>query len=1034
MKISRCINVSFLVSFIAVCVLPAGSFGAGIMSASISGRVTTEDGTALEDVVVTVVHQPTNQGYEIVSKQSGRFNLSGLRVGGPYLIRARRDGFVPAVETDVYLELSRAYQVRLEMKEAAMVELEEFTVTAGPVTVFDRGTGAGGGYVVDELALREVPEFRRHLNDFARLNPFVTMIEDERNQISAVGQNNRFNSIQVDGLRINDQFGLSSDGTQAFRNPISIDTIEQITVEVTPFDVRQSGFTGASINAVTKSGTNEFHGSIYHEFSHKGLRGEDDRGVNTDFREETTGITFGGPILRDRLFFFLNWEEFLREDEPGRPGFIPDSGALAQLQEAIADYGFDAGTFPDSGIAETSEKKYSVKMDWQVNPNHRLTFKYTTNDGVRPSFGNFDDFAETALDSNFFRVEKSEDTRTVQWFGKWGEKLNTEFSIAQNEFRQPTTFDNPLPQVEIDSFPAADGGDGELFFGTEQFRHQNIINVDTLNIKFSGDYDAGNHVITFGGDLEKSEFFNLFLQSAYGNFLFDTLEDFINDNPRSSYRNTGVEGFEPAAISDFTQKGVFVQDHIQWGEKLSIQLGLRYDWVTTDSAPPPAVRPDGTTIEEVFGRPNNGTVDGSNLLSPRVGFKYEIRDEQRTQIRGGAGLFLGRAPWVWLSNAYTNNGMTTNQLQDLGSFREYIQGFQSNVLFLDPAEGRPDVDLVDRDIQLNSVWKLNLALDHKIEFLKQTWVMTAEMVQTWVNQGFAVQRLDITPTGQAPDGRPIYADLRSPSYDDAYFLHNTELGESTYVSFGFEKPYSDHWYFNFAYTHGSAREVFVLTSSRAVSNWRSTHRFDQSDYDELGTSAYTIKHRFLIGGGYDFSLFKNFKTRLTFFYEGRSGRPYSAIFGNDINGDGRNDNDLFYVPTGPGDSRVNAEESSGFNELMAYIDSSDLADFKGRHVPRNAFLNVWVHRVDVTVKQEIPVWGDARAEVFFKLINLNNLLDTTSGRVNEISYPFNQRIARASIVDNQYVFDYSGAQTPADRYDGSYRSRWLGKVGVKFIF
>ena len=245
-----------------------------------------------------------------------------------------------------------------------------------------------------------------------------------------------------------------------------------------------------------------------------------------------------------------------------------------------------------------------------------------------------------------------------------------------------------------------------------------------------------------------------------------------------------------------------MQDHIQWGEKLSIQLGLRYDWVTTDSAPPAAVRPDGTTIEEVFGRPNNGTVDGSNLLAPRVGFKYEMGAENKTQIRGGAGLFLGRAPWVWLSNAYTNNGMTTNQLQDLGSFREFMQGYQPNVLFLDPAEGRPDVDLVDRDIQLNSVWKLNLALDHKLRLLKQNWVFTAELVQTWVNQAFNSQRLDISPVGTAPDGRTIYEDVRSPSYDDAYFLHNTELGDSSYASFSIRKPYSDHWYLNFSYTHG----------------------------------------------------------------------------------------------------------------------------------------------------------------------------------------------------------------------------------------
>jgi hypothetical protein len=1020
------------------------AFGQGsITSSGINGVVRDEGGSALPGASVAVVHQPSGTSYTATSGPNGRFNLRGLRVGGPYTITASLSGYRATAEQNVFLELSQTYRTDLELQSGAeVINLDAFVVDGTDLGLFSTDS-MGAASVLDERAIADTPQVRRNFNDFARFNPYATISEDDRNELSVAGQSNRFNSIQIDGLRVNDQFGLESDGVQSFNNPIAIDAVEQITIEVTPYDVTQSGFTGASINAVTKSGTNELSGSVYYIYTDDSLRGDDPRDGTNELLEETTyGFTLGGPIIQDKLFYFVSYENFEENSQPNSPGFAPDPGALNSLLSYIdGSLGVDFGSLEAVDVLKEEEEKFLAKIDWNISEQHRLSVKYSTNDGVRPNVGNYDDFGETALSSNFYLQEKVEDNYTLQFYSNWTDNFQTEFSMGYNDFTQPTTSDSRLPQVEIDDFPRAGGGFGELFFGTEQFRHFNQIEVETLNLKGKGDYFLGDHTLTFGFDYEESEFLNLFLQGGLGVFTFETLDTFLADTPQSqsfrTFRNTGVQGENPAAVSDFNVLGFYLQDTWQPNNRLTITTGARVDITSQDSVPPAAIRPDGTTFEQIFGFPNNGTVDGDTLIAPRLGAMYYLDENEKTRLRGGVGLFKGRTPFVWISNAFTNNGMTSSSQSvaddpNLGSLQAYLNNFQDQLPLIDPSDGTPVVDAIEPGLELPSSWKANIAIDHDFEALGMPLTATAEVIFSTVNTGLTMEQINLVQTGVAPDGRPIYGDTVTDEFQEVYLIKNTSRGDATNFLLQLSKRFENNWYSTLSYTWGESTDVNPFTSSRAVSNWNNIVRADPNA-DELATSNFQVEHRILFNIGYNHDWAEGWTTRLNLNYEGRTGRPYSAAWGNDINGDSRRNNDLFYVPTGADDPRVNAAASTGFGELMAYIDSSDLASYKGQIAPRNAFNNDWVHRWDMNITQEIPFPGDTRAEIFANLINIGNMIDDEWGLIEEFGFPFEQNVADGSIVNGQYVYDYSGAEEDAIRV-GERRSRWAIQLGMKFLF
>ncbi|GAB5562777.1 MAG: TonB-dependent receptor [Synoicihabitans sp.] len=1032
-----------LAAVVGVSLAVTTALGQGsVTSSGINGVVRNEQGSALSSASITVVHQPTGTRYTATSGSNGRFNLRGLRVGGPYTITARLDGYRTSVEQNVFLDLSQAYRSNLSMKVSDdVVVMDEFVVDGSELGIF-ASDSAGSSSVLGERAIADTPQVRRNFNDFARFNPYATISEDDRNELSVAGQSNRFNSIQIDGLRVNDQFGLESDGVQSFNNPIAIDAVEQLTVEVTPYDVTQSGFTGASINAVTKSGTNDFNGSVYYVYTDDGLRGDSPTDGSNPLLEETTyGLTFGGPLIKDKLFFFLSYENFEELSQPSDPGFEPDPAALNQLFSYISTLGVDFGTFESVDVAKEEEEKFLAKIDWNISDQHRLSLKYASTDGNRPNFGNYDDFAESALTSNFYMQEKEEETYTLQFYSNWTPNFQTEFSVGYNDFFQPTTSDSRLPQIEIDDFPGADGREYELFFGTEQFRHFNSLAVETLNLKGKGDLFAGDHTITFGFDYEESEFSNLFLQGGLGVFTFEDLPAFLADTPQSpnfrTFRNTGVQGQDPVAVSDFNVLGLYLQDSWQYNDRLTLTGGLRVDITSQDSQAPVAVRPSGVSFEDEFGFANNGTVDGNTLVAPRFGATYYLNEDRTTRLRGGVGLFQGRTPFVWVSNAFTNNGVTNSQQDvgddpNLGSLQSYLNSFNDGIVLIDPSQGTPSVDAIAPGLELPSSWKANIALDQDFEAFGQPFTATAEVLLSDVNKGLTMQQINLNPAGTAPDGRQLYSGSRTNEFRQVYLITNTNRGSASNMLLQLEKRFQNNWYSSLSYTYGQSDEVNPFTSSRAVSNWGNVIRADPNG-DELATSNFEVNHRFLFNIGYNIDWSEGWTTRLNLNYEGRTGRPYSAAFGSDINGDGDSNNDLFYVPSGANDPLVNAAASSGFAELMAYIDSSNLAEFKGQIAPRNALQNDWVHRWDLNLTQQIPLSGDFRAEVFANFINIGNMIDDEWGLIEEFGFPFEQNVSRGSIVNGQYVYDYRGAEEARVRV-GERRSRWAIQVGMKLLF
>ncbi|MFW6353142.1 MAG: TonB-dependent receptor [Verrucomicrobiota bacterium] len=1035
--------------------LVSPAFGQGITSASLSGRISDIDGQRLAGASVVAIHQPSGTRFESTTGPDGRYLLSNLRTGGPYTVVASADGFQPVAQDQVFTSLSRTREVDLRFTESSeeIIELEAFVVTGSGLGALD-STAMGISTNVDEVTLATAPVVRRNLNDIARFNPLAAITEDDRNELAIAGQNTRFNSIMIDGVRVNDQFGLESSGQTSLNSPVSLDTIEQVAIEVAPYDVRQTGFTGGAINVVTKSGTNAIDGSVYYYFYNEDLRGDEPNGDNDPIEEITKGVTLGGPILKDRLFFFVAYEEFSREEAGGSAFYTPDPDALAAVAARGSELGLDFGSFGAAGTRETTEDKLTLKLDWNINDLHRLAVKYFSNEGTLPNVGNFDDFGETALDTNFYTQLKDEEQWSAQLYSSWTDTFTTEISAGWQKFRQPTTFPAAIPQIFIDEFPEDNNGAGyydasssagdfaEFYIGTEQFRHANNLEWDTYNFSAAADWQLGGHFVTFGVDMEQSEFANLFLESAFGNFSYDTLEDFLNDELSeglNSYRNTGVIGEDPVARPDYTITGLFVQDVFEPIDRLSILVGARLDFITADNQPPTAFTADGATFESVFGFPNNATIDGEMLFAPRVGFNYQLDEESGTQLRGGIGLFAGRSPAVWIANAFTNNGATTNRVTfdpDSFSLDDYVASDfdpENPIIEIERAAGTPEVNVTEEDLQMPSSWRANLALDQRLG--ESNWVVTAEFLVTVVNEALWVENANLNPAGTSPDGRSLFDGLIEEDFDDVFVLRNTSKGHAENFVVQLSKEFSDSWYFNASYTYGSSLDVNPFTSSRASSNYNSRVVFEQNVAED-GVSNFEVKHRFLLRAGYDFEFLDGWFTRVGLVYEGRSGRPYSATFGNDFNGDGIFGNDAFYVPTGPNDPLVTFSSGTDVGAFFAYLEERGYMDYAGGAVPRNAKDNEFVHRWDINLTQEIPLgFQDLRFELFANFLNVGNMLNDEWGLVEEYGFPFRERIANGRIVNNgsQIEIDFRGGEESAVRV-GARRSRWAIMVGGRLEF
>jgi hypothetical protein len=1018
---------SLVTSFMLVA-LTLTSAHAQVVSSGLTGTVVDEGNTPVPGAKITAVHIPTNTVFTGVTGQNGRFAFRGMPVGGPYTVTATASGYSV---NPVSVETILGEDTDVELKAASeVVQLEKMVASASRTDLDANATGASSVLSTRRIAIQ--PTVARSFADLLKTNPFVSLRSGQ--QVQALGTNSRYNNIMLDGAKINDSFGLAASGLASITNPFSLDAIEQVSISLTPYDIRQSGSTGVYMNVVSKSGTNEFHGTAYNIFSDSNWQGKDlvgtTRGTRPAYKERIYGFTLGGPIIRDRLFFFLNYERDFTDTSGVVPNFTPSSSFLEGIKtRAAALPGTpNFGTFGGSSTSRTYDTKRLAKIDWNITDAHRLSVRYSDTIDARPSTGslNASSFSGqailgqptsfpnslTALSSNFYTQPSKEKVWATQLFSSWSDNLKTQLRYSYT--KQDGLRETPInfPEIRIFNVPNDTGsitnGNG-IRLGTELSSMANGVVVTTRTYGGSADYTWKDFTFTGGADQEASNYLNYFRQGSYGVFAYNNLADFQADKPFGFYRAVVKNGLELADISSFRQTGVFAQMRWDPTSRFNATLGARIDYL---GAPTPI--PYNAGFASAFGMTNAGSIDNTRIPAPRVSFNYALDDKRMTQIRGGYGIFMGRNPWVWISNSYGNFGagrftvtkLLPNSTVDTTKYTgptltQYLSGSYSDadVAFkFDAANpiGRTDIapsntaiqtiNLMKPGLKLPTIVRGNIAIDRKLPFLDA--IASIEYIDTRQISALFLDNMNLKATKTGIDGRQIFGGSASaapviPGFGDVLRVRNVHAGASQAVGISLDRPMKSNWAYTVAYTHTHATEAQTLGSSTAGSNWRFSPVYNQNQV-EVARSDYEVQDRIQVNLSREFRFKTDYVTTISLYYEGRSGMPFSYVYSNDLNSDGFGANDLVAVPTGESDARfdfstMTAAQKSAY---FSFIKSSHLDRYAGSYAPRNAFLTPWQNRLDLRVVQDIPVGNlpvlhKVKVQIFADFLNFGSFVNRT---------------------------------------------------------
>lgn len=1040
-------------------------------SAGVGGQIFSADGQPVAGAEVTIVHTESGTVSRVQTDANGRYSARGLRVGGPYEITINKAGAGTTTREDVYLPLNQVATVN--------AQLSGDITTLGSVQVTGVAIGSeifsadkmGTGTNVNQEQLESLPSAGRNIQDYIRLDPRISQISKADGSITAGGQNSRFNVIRIDGVSASDPFGLEANNMPTERQPVSMDAIEEIQIDLANYDTTISGGTGAVVNAVTKSGTNEFGGSVYYslrdgDWVREELEGIDFAGFN---KEETYGFTFGGPIAKDRLFFFANYEQFKRErpgtslsGTPYGDGDITD----ADIQRVIAAsqaYGFDPGTLAPPAISETDIEEYAVKFDWNISDNHRAALRYSKTEEIVPRLAGFGS-SSIALSSYWWDQAKTFESTVAELFSDWGPNFSTEFKVSQRDYSSIAQTYANLPGIVIRNVGA---GQDTINLGTERNRHVNVVDTEQLSVFGAGTWYAGDHTIKFGFDYEDNDILNFYGRDVNGVYTFDSLEAYeagrVDRYDLRAPRPGGSLSDIPAAYN-FENLGVFVQDTWAINYNLNLMFGLRVDM--PDFGNSPIYNP---RIEEIYGYDNSYTLD-KELWQPRFGFNYTFDTERPTQLRGGVGLFQGGNPNVWLAGPFQNTGLNFDTYTLFG---EDAPAFSPVVPPSIPSGGgasapRITADIMEPGLALPSIWKANLAFDHELPWYGL--VASAELLLTKNKNALWFDRIDVgDPTFQGQDGRMLYwnqAGLdpansgnfgmtngqngafnranKHPDVDQAIVIRNTDKGSARQLTVSLSKPMVENWGWMVGYTHTDATEFSPATSSQNSSNWNNSLVFNTNE--PVGyNSRYAIRDRVTAALTWQKDLFGDNTTSVGVFYEGRSGRPFSYIYYNDINGDSASTNDLFYVPAGPGDVlwTGGAEMEQAFFDWMAES-APELNAYRGQVAPANEFRAGWTNTFDVRISQEIPAFFEGhKAEIALDIMNFGNLLNEDWGQIRDYGFYSTRRVANYAGIDpatGKYIYNFTGStdnegiqETNGDGHNTGV-SRWSAMLTFRYKF
>jgi hypothetical protein len=985
----------------------------GVTTASINGVVTDSKGT-IPGATVSITHLPTGTVYSTVTRADGRYNVPNLRVGGPYTFKVTFIGYKDYVQENITLSIGQDQRIDTKLEDNSTT-LKEVVVNGTQGRVIN-SSRTGARETVTRSQIDNLPTLNRSLSDFTKLTPSA-------NGLNFGGRSSSFNNLTVDGALFNNSFGLSGTlGGQTNSQPISLDAIDQIQVDIAPYDVRQGNFTGAGINTVVKSGTNTFKGTAYDFIRSTGLTGYNAGPTTitkTPFNYRQTGIAVGGPIIKNKLFFFLSGEEE-RISQPATsyiasaPGVSganvsqADAATLNALANALqTKYGYNPGAYQGYNY-DTYSDKLTVKIDWNIDKNNTLSAKYF----YLKSYGDHPASNSNSGITNF--GSRAPGTTTLPFYGS-GYRINNNFNIGIIELdtRISSNMSNRLTagysalrdfrsSLGSGTIPLVDIGNGTTdangniitpsnatltTFGYELFTAGNILYTNIG--QFSDDFTIyqGKHEITIGTSDQIQSYTNGFAPNYNGVYVYNSASDFINGLPAQTYAtrfSALPDGSFPYAKIKAGIYSLYAQDKYNPTDNIKVTYGLRADYDAFPTSLAPNANAAALTFQQGI------QVDPSKLpknrvqLSPRLGFNWDVNGDQQTQVRGGTGLFAGTVPFVWISNQASNNGLLFGSYSITKGAASNTPAqnaqliFNPNVNANRPAPGQGaantsyELDITDPNLKYPKIFRSNLAIDQRFP---GGVVGTIEGSYTKDINAIYHENLvlsDSYTTIPGVEGQIRYtsknttpaasaATAANPAITGLYYMTNTNQGYSYFVTGQLQKSFTNGLYFNVAYTHSGSKDVND-GGSTASTIWSSRYVAGNPNGDNLSNSSYVQPNRIIASAIYKKEYWKYTSTSIGLIFEDANNGAVSYITNGDPNNDGAT-NDLMYIPRNQGDIELVKDFASDprtptqiWNQLNNFINQdSYLAAHKGQYAQRNGVILPYFQRFDLHLAQDFFV-------------------------------------------------------------------------------
>ena len=1050
---------------IAMLLMPVLTFAQNT-TGSISGSVKADNGEVLVGATISVLHVPTGSVYNAQTKKSGLFDVSNVQPGGPYVVTVSYVNYQSDKKEDIYVSLGDV--VRLDITLFSKIEkLKDVTVSTTK-RGSDLSVKGGTQTLIGRDKIDNLPTVGRNVQDFLRFSPTAKFVggNGDLAGVSIAGQNNRFNSLYIDGAVNNDQFGLSASGTnggQTGVGPISIDAVDQFQVMVSPFDASIGNFTGGGINATTRGGTNKLTGTVYSFTSNESLTGKTPTGPKvkatelSPFTAKTVGASVGGALIKNKLFYFVNFESIENE----RPQPFPLSGYTGTTGKADVDklvefvkkeYKYDMGDY-ESTTNTTSAKRLATKIDWNINSMNKFSLSYRYN-----QTSNFSPSASSSTRVNFNNGgilypnktnSLSAELKTAFKNGSSNKMLFTLTSVVDDR----SQIGSPFPRVTIND------GAGRIIFGSEEFSASNLLKQTNWNFLDFYKFNVNKHAFTLGVDYELSKSYNVFIRNNFGNYLYNTLSDFMNKNaPLEYYRSfsnldntTGDD--TKAAASFYTGRGsAFINDEIRYSDNLTLNFGIRADYTAFLSEPLEDKYFNLLTprIYDFNGARSGFMPNPKVSVSPRVGFTYKMPEENIT-VRGGLGMFTGRIPLVWPGGIYNNNGQSVGGIDIRGvdnialykiQFRpDPFNQYRPSDLGLTTSAARGEMNLISKDFKLPKLFRASLAIDKK---LKDNWSITAEgSISKNINEIY-YRRLDINnPVGQltGPDNRFIYNNARQitwPSYGGitvgsrapytgVFLIENQPYRNRSGFAYNFtasiDKAWTNGFSFNAFYTYGASFVTHEQTGSQNSSQWRNMEAVNGRNSIGRTRSDFDLGHRISLFAAKKITYSNGaLATTFSLVYNGQSGNPFSYTYSNGPIRDwgGTEANDLIFIPTAAQIKGMTFEQglfdavkkefpkgdfpltpAQQAQALEDYISQDKyLSSRRGQYAERNGSRLPFTNIIDVKVVQDFNVKLNNKNYQFqltYDIFNFTNMLNRDWGRTYFMSF------------DNYSLMRYQGA-------------------------